>query len=99
MWVRSQDKKILRDCNNLMVNHQKPTQIITDLEYYEPDCEGYIVLGEYKTEERALEVLDDIQKGIGQIEDTKMWNNYISANNNLYDPYCSVNFVYQMPEV
>ena len=66
LWIRSQDKKRLLKCDCLKVEYQ--TAIIqTDL--YKRHCEpiGWVIennsilIGIYKTKERALEVLDEIQ--------------------------------------
>ena len=52
LWIRSQDKKVLVKINNIWVNEN--SVIYTD-SY--PD----MWLGAYKSEKRALEVLDEIQ--------------------------------------
>lgn len=57
LWIRSQDKRILQQVNNLYL----------DASYDNKRISAYIDdfatnLGEYKTKERALEVLDEIQK-------------------------------------
>ncbi|WP_069649666.1 hypothetical protein [Caloranaerobacter ferrireducens] len=66
MWIRSQDKKMLIKANVIQVCSldDEYTQIWGYVnEISEPQYNGFI-LGEYKTEERALEVLDDIQNRI-----------------------------------
>ena len=52
MWVRTQDKKRLLKVNNFEIDVDT---IITNI----PD--GFIVLGEYRSHEKALEVLDVIE--------------------------------------
>ena len=55
LWVRSQDKEILMKANRIDVDEKNI--IVWDNDYH---C-GETYMGEYKTKERALEVLDDIQ--------------------------------------
>lgn len=75
LWVRSQDKERLIKVNQLEYDYTKIKEeerhkIITVLNN---DC---FVLGIYKTKERALEVLDEIQEYI---------NSDISFNLNVYE--------------
>ena len=59
LWIRSQDKEILIKVNNLSLicsNKDETCEIINSFEDHQ--CWE---LGIYKTKERALEVLDDIQ--------------------------------------
>lgn len=53
LWIRSQDKFKIVKVENFQVNFE----CIICLD----KVEGIITLGEYKTKERALEVLDEIQ--------------------------------------
>ena len=74
LWIRSQDKMNLESVHSINVNYLNKKQIICN---YEPDFIGsqgeyYILLGEYETEQRALEVLDEIQSFLE--------NNYISID-------------------
>lgn len=57
LWVRSQDKRILQKVDNIYLNANYDNRRIctNDSRDYESD------LGTYKTKERALEVLDEIQ--------------------------------------
>lgn len=52
MWVRSQDRKKLTEIHDVTIYHDK--QIWA----------GCSFIGEYSTEEKALKVLDEIQKAI-----------------------------------
>ena len=52
LWIRSQDKKFLAKVNNI---------ICEDKALYYDHHEAKATLGIYKTKERALEVLDEIQ--------------------------------------
>lgn len=61
LWVRSQDKNILQKVNKLYVTTyaEENGYGIYDIQEVD-DCD--IALGFYKTRERALEVLDEIQE-------------------------------------
>ena len=63
LWIRSQDKINLVKVRKISVNYQDNKQIIANYmpELYENSGEYYEILGTYKTKERALEVLDEIQ--------------------------------------
>lgn len=52
MWIRSQDRKKLTEIHDVTIYHDK--QIWA----------GCSFIGEYSTEEKALKVLDEIQKQI-----------------------------------
>lgn len=91
IWIRSQDKRILRFCNNISINYSAPVEIIADLEYYTPDTENFISLGEYATKERAMQVLDEIQ---ARIEEYKKDEIYIEHG---WDDADKLKTVYQMP--
>lgn len=73
LWIRSQDKEKLLKCNDIAIkNHRYDTvdeygnrcvnfngyEIVG---YFDKNTE-YEILGTYKTKERALEVLDEIQE-------------------------------------
>lgn len=63
LWIRSRDKMNLVKVRQVNVNYQNNKQIIANYipELYENSGEFYELLGTYKTKERALEVLDEIQ--------------------------------------
>ena len=74
LWIRSQNKMNLESVHSVSINYLNKKQLICN---YEPDFienqgEYYVLLGEYATEERALEVLDEIQSFLE--------NNYISID-------------------
>lgn len=80
LWIRSQDKKLLMKSTELRYNQKKEDYSI--LAY---DTKGnYRLLGIYKSKERALEVLDGIQKRIEYIN---------NVDNNTF-----AECVYKMPE-
>lgn len=51
MWIRTQDREMLMNCNAVGIGLEDDKSIYSN---------GY-VLGTYSSKERALEVLDDIQ--------------------------------------
>ena len=51
MWIRTQDREMLMDCNAVGIGLEDDKSIYSN---------GY-VLGTYSCKERALEVLDNIQ--------------------------------------
>ena len=55
LWVRSQDKRILQKVDNIFLDANYEDKRIST---YDGDN---VELGTYKTKERALEVLDEIQ--------------------------------------
>ena len=64
LWIRSQDRMNLVKVNQISINYSNSKQIIAN---YIPDFVGtqgeyYEILGDYESKERALEVLDEIQK-------------------------------------
>ena len=63
LWIRSQDKMNLVKVRQIGVNYQDNKQIIANYtpELYANSGEYYELLGTYKTKERAIEVLDEIQ--------------------------------------
>ena len=60
LWIRSQDKRILQKVDNVYLNANYENRRICTIDStdYESD------LGEYETKERALEVLNEIQRYI-----------------------------------
>ncbi len=97
LWIRSQNKKQLANITGLIVVDNEIRGFTNQKDYYE--------LGTYKTKERAIEVLDEIQKIlnpqliikdsgkiIGSFEDT------IVRERATYELKELSTFVYQMPE-
>ena len=60
LWIRSQDKGVLTKANNLVVLSNNIDYTSFSIKNYEQDDSTN--LGFYKSKERALEVLDEIQK-------------------------------------
>ena len=110
LWIRSQDKMNLVKVRQISVNYQDNKQIIANYmpELYENSGEYYEILGTYKTKERALEVLDEIQsllqptieyKPIVQEEynPAYTYKHFVKVDDNIEIKELST-FVYQMPE-
>ena len=93
LWIRSQDKMNLVKVRQIGVNYQDNKQIIANYtpELYENSGGYYELLGTYKTKERALEVLNEIQNKINLIN----WgHDFGSPMVDLKNP----TYIYQMPE-
>ena len=76
LWIKSQDGERLTKVQDLRIYHAKNENL-----WVIEDCDD---LGQYKTKERALEVLDEIQSHL----------------NTMLSEYAKtiVDFVYKMPE-
>lgn len=55
LWIRSQNKRVLEKTNNFTITK-------VDDEEYHIINNTFTIMGKYKTFERALEILDEIQK-------------------------------------
>ena len=74
LWIRSQNKKELIQCDNFSLNY--PDEFYTNntrlINNYEIVCypfeHSHCILGEYSTEEKALEVLDMIETHLEDLE-------------------------------
>lgn len=68
LWIRSQDRERLLKCNFIEISGNLINKIDSiffegyNIVGYFNDNIGYETLGTYKTKERAIEVLDEIQK-------------------------------------
>ncbi len=103
LWVRSQDKRTLQKVDNIFLDANYKNKRISTY-----DGGGNVELGTYKTKERALEVLDEIQsllqpiikyKPIVQEEPNTLYpyKNFVKVDDNVEIKEFST-FVYQMPE-
>ena len=93
LWIRSQNKMNLESVHSVGINYLNKKQIICN---YEPDFIGnqgeyYVLLGEYETEQRALEVLYEIQKKIILIN---LGHDFGSPMVDLKNP----SYIYEMPK-
>ncbi|MBV4423442.1 hypothetical protein [Clostridium tyrobutyricum] len=102
MWVRSQDKYSLVKANRLLIvetayvaKFNKGYRIINQYKCTN-DSDDYDILGEYETEKRALEVLDNMQIQIESCTEFTQTKEFVSKlegrNSTTRQP------VYQMPE-
>ena len=109
LWIRSQDKMNLVKIRQTSLNYQNNKQIIANYipELYENSGAYYELLGTYKTKERAIEVLDEIQsllqptieyKPIVQEEynPAYTYKHFVKVDDNIEIKELST-FVYQMP--
>ena len=108
--MRSQDKMNLVKIRQISLNYQNNKQIIAN---YIPDFVGtqgeyYEYLGTYKSKERALEVLDEIQGLLQPIikyepivqeeyNPSYTYKHFVKVDDNIEIKELST-FVYQMPE-
>lgn len=88
LWIRSQDKTKLVKIDNISYldmsdDYEKEVHSLFN------DCKG--ILGVYKTKNRALEVLDEIQNKINLIN---LGYDFGSSMIDLKNP----TYIYQMPE-
>ncbi|HHT98024.1 MAG TPA: hypothetical protein GXZ90_09060 [Clostridiales bacterium] len=84
MWIRSQDKEMLVHAKRLMVLGNKVVNFI--------EGDDYDLLGEYESDDKAIEVLDKIQNSL--LIDIRSAGNYVTIfkmpleeNNNLATTY------------
>ena len=110
LWVRSQDKMNLVKIRQISLNYQNNKQIIANYipELYENSGEYYEILGTYKTKERAIEILDEIQGLLQPIikyepivqeeyNPSYTYKHFVKVDDNIEIKELST-FVYQMPE-
>lgn len=116
LWIRSQDKEKLLKCNDISMPNNMIYEVGTIkfkgykiVGYFDKNTE-YENLGTYKTKERALEVLDEIQdilkpKYILDASSIKPDGNFYEENGMIFQKYNAnaeikelSTFVYQMPE-
>ena len=94
MWIRSQDKKTLVKADKLIIGYDKDEKVYEIHNVYDS-------LGIYKSKERAIEVLNEIQAYLENnylsINDMPQHNNGIIANGIVLFPN-NTQKVYQMPE-
>ena len=112
LWVRSQNKMDLVKIRQISLNYQNNKQIIANYipDFYPNSGEYYELLGTYKTKERALEVLDEIQnilkpKYILNTSSIKPDGDFYEENGVIFQKYNAnakieelSTFVYQMPK-
>lgn len=91
LYIRSQDKmKLVSNCNLYISNEIRNEYVIEDL------SNKYLKLGTYKTKERALEILDEIQRLLKPRIMMK-YNDDCTMSVSSIEPQPASN-VYQMPK-
>lgn len=91
LWIRSQDKKSLRIVSNINIIHEDGKMFICNYMGI-----ANIKLGTYKTEQRALEVLDEIQSKINDIHKDYLMS--CMKEKGTYEIIAWEDFVYEMPK-
>ena len=77
MLIRSQDKKYLIEMNKIIIQTLEAEVIC-----YDTSCiagEGYICLGKYESEAKAMKVLDMIQEAYADFESAKITSTGLAA--------------------
>lgn len=88
MWVRSQDKeRIMKVKEVYLVKSNNQFRLYSD----------ELFLGEYNSQERALEVLDEIQKNIIDSNVTN-YEYFYTENQRLLEYTYKLKTVYEMPK-
>lgn len=100
LWVRSQDKTIFQKVDNLLISDGDNEEGTFNI--YTNSLPVQNVLGKYKTKERAIEVLDEIEERImliNTINIAKDRDSLIACKNVLTEEKIKgLNYPYQMPE-
>ena len=105
LWIRSQDRKLLEKAVMIKIAHLHNESIKEEDFTYSIIVNNDYVFADYKTKERALEVLDEIQKlfepkiilkSIKEIAQTLDGVYY--TNPDEYEIEQLSSYVYQMPE-
>ena len=101
LWIRSQDREVLMLINTITIASDELGVIIG----YGIDKTMKVNLATYKTKERALEVLDEIQKLltpkiiIKNIDNSVKIDNLVHIANPTYETIEQLNtYVYEMPK-
>lgn len=97
MWIRSQDKRRLINVNEVWIIEHNEKYEIQGVNNTIAFKNGYI-LGVYETKERALEILNEIQKHLMECTERMVNFNYDYANYSNTTYFEKSNVVYQMPE-
>lgn len=94
MWIRSQNKEILINANNFRIAIESNSYYII-YDFYDGE---YYHLGEYSTKEKALKVLDFIQRKL-ILHFTETYEIVRPVlNSEQWEPYWKKNeYVFQMP--
>ena len=90
LWVRSQDREDLIKVDRLAVNDNR---IEANFKLFYSGCD-YLVLGIYETNERALEVLDEIQEYLEKMGKDEILTDKLGIMSGIKH----YGIVYEMPE-
>ncbi len=97
LWIRSQDKRRL--IKTTQIDFTSSGYYGTMDKQYSILCQDEVWLGSYETKERALEVLDEIEKRLkNNVYFKESALELKNGFNKLYIPYEESSQVYQMPE-
>lgn len=86
MWVRTQDKETLVKADKLYIDKNNNKYTIN----FDSCTDRWYILGTYKSKERAIEVLDEVEKKINLIN---LGHDFGSPMIDLKNP----TYIYQMP--
>ena len=96
LWIRSQDRERITQCKYLYIYDEYEAEDEEVRIYNYIDENAQHLLGIYKTKERALEVLDEIQEKINNIH-----KDYLMAcmkEKGTYEVIAWRDFTYEMPK-
>lgn len=91
MWIRSQSKKVLLNVNQVVINNNKDKSEYYIYGYSE---RGIDILGVYSTQDKALKVLDEIQRKV-EYPGSTLFSPTSLKNCYCLTPTCQF---YQMPQ-
>lgn len=95
MWIRSQNKEILTDANKIYIECDFTDYDCKHKTYFiKADC----ILGQYSSKEKALKVLDMIQKQIANCSEHYGKAIPVTPYDQWKESFVKTEFVFQMPE-
>ena len=94
LWIRSQNKLSLTKVNSVVIDYNDQKRIVANYMEFNGN-EDYTPLGEYETEERTLEVLDEIHQ---RLIDLQMLEYTIGDSDISWSHGKSLDCVYFMPK-
>ena len=68
MWVRSQNKEVLADIKEITLEEGKCDCCVLGVSYLKSISDNCLRLGIYKTEEKVMKILDELQFRIARSE-------------------------------
>ena len=90
IWIRSQNKELLFFSSKLQYTNNGSKHLIISIENVNKKVTTALIIGEYPTEERAIEVLDEIHQAVST---QKLAKFYGSAHGSMG----ATDFVFEMP--